>query len=151
MDTQALRETYDQINACRCPFEKTILSGQASCGRADRFWIAEREGVRCQSDPAQRRCTALLETLRDRARFTLKAIDQQAALAHAKAMRVQVGGLFGLFRSLYPRHPLPRQIADIDALIEQAIGRFGRLDALPFGDIVQQIAAYQGRRPGRAR
>lgn len=145
MDTQALRETYDEINPYGCPYEKAILTGQCECSRASRFCLAEREGVRCGSESARARCMALLDILRGQARFTLKALDQQAALAHNKALRVQVGGLQGLHKALWPQQPLPKIITDIDALIEQAVGAFDRLDALPFELIVQQIASYQGR------
>ena len=151
MDTQALRETYDEINECACPYEKAILTGQCECSRADRFCLAEREGVRCNAEPAQARCLKLIETLRGQARFALKTLDQQAALAHNKALRVQVGGLQGLHKALWPKQKLPLMIGDIDALIERAIAEFGGLDALPFGQIVQQLAAYKGRRRRRAR
>lgn len=151
MDNQVLRETYDEINQCGCPYEKSILTNQCACSRASRFCIAEREGVHCNSHSAQSRCVALLEQLRREARFTLKTLDQQAALAHAKAMRVQVGGLRGLYRAVWPDRIGPQTITDIDDLIEQAIGRFGTLNDLPFGQIVQQIAAYQKPRRRRSR
>ncbi|MBK1647994.1 hypothetical protein [Rhabdochromatium marinum] len=151
MDTQALRETYDEINQCGCPYEKAILTGQCECSRASRFCLAEREGVRCTADQARTRCLALLDILRGQARFALKTLDQNRALAHNKALRVQVGGLQGLHKALWPERKLPTAIGDIDALIEQAIAEFGRLDALPFGQIVQQMAAYPGLRRRRSR
>lgn len=151
MDAQALRELYDDLNPCACPYEKTILSGQGACARASRFCLAEREGVGCSAEPAQARCLALLEQLRAQARFSLKALDQQAALAHNKALRVQIGGLHGLHKALWPQQPVPATIGDIDALIEQALRRFGALDHLPLGPIVQQIAACPGRRPAHSK
>jgi len=151
MDSQALRETYDEINECACPYEKAILTGQCECSRASRFFLAEREGVRCNAEPARARCASLLQILRTQARFTLKTLDQQSALAHNKALRVQVGGLQGLHKALWPARKLPVTIGDIDALIERAIAEFGQLDALPFGQIVQQLAAYQARRRRRPR
>ena len=116
MDNQVFRETYDAINERYCPFEKSILTNQCACSRAQRFCIAEREGVHCQADEAQARCIGLLQLLRNQARFALKTTDGSAALAHAKAMRVQVGGLRGLHRALHPEsglhralHPEPRR------------------------------------------
>jgi len=151
MDNEIFRETYDAINERCCPFEKSILTNQCACRRADRFCIAEREGVHCQADEAQARCIGLLQLLRDQARFALKTTDGRSALPHAKAMRVQVGGLRGLHRALQPETPAPSKIEDIDAIIEAAISRFGSLEALPFQLIVQQITAYRGRRPFRER
>lgn len=151
MDNQVFRETYDAINERYCPFEKSILTNQCACSRAQRFCIAEREGVHCQADEAQARCIGLLQLLRNQARFALKTTDGSAALPHAKAMRVQVGGLRGLHRALHPETPAPNKIEDVDAIVEAAILRFGSLEALPFQLIVQQITAYRGRRPFRER
>ena len=151
MDNQVFRETYGAINERFCPFEKSILTNQCGCRLAERFCIAEREGVHCKTDAAQARCIRLLQLMRAQARFALKTTDGRSALPHAKAMRVQVGGLRGLHASLHPGDAIPKTIADIDAIVEAAIDRFGSLDALPFGSIVQQITAYRGRRSFRER
>ncbi|MBK1705333.1 hypothetical protein [Halochromatium glycolicum] len=151
MDNQVFRETYDTINERFCPFEKSILTNQCACSRAERFCIAEREGVQCNADAAQTRCTTLLELLRAQARFALRTTDGQSALPHAKAMRVQVGGLRGVHAALYPDDEVPIRIDDVDAIVEAAVARFGSLDEIPFQVIVQQITAYRGRRPFRER
>jgi hypothetical protein len=151
MDNQVFRDTYNAINERYCPFEKSILTNQCRCSRAERFCIAEREGVHCQADDAQARCVALLELLRAQARFALRTTDGQSALPHAKAMRVQVGGLRGVQAALEPDAEVPDAIDDIDAIVEAAVARYGSLDALPYHTIVQQITAYRGRRPFRER
>jgi hypothetical protein len=151
MDNQVFRETYSAINERYCPFEKSILTNQCACSRAERFCIAEREGVRCNADEAQARCVSLLELLRGQARFALRTTDGNSALPHAKAMRVQVGGLRGLYLALNPEAEAPATIDDVNAIVDAAVGRFGSLDNLPFQAIVQQIAAYRGRRPFRDR
>lgn len=151
MDNQVFRETYSAINERFCPFEKSILTNQCACSRAERFCIAEREGVHCNADDAQARCLSLLELLRSQARFALRTADGRSALPHAKAMRVQVGGLRGVHLALDPEAEPPTTIDDVDALIEAAVSHFGSLDNLPFQLIVQQITAYRGRRPFRDR
>jgi hypothetical protein len=151
MDNQVFRETYSAINERYCPFEKSILTNQCACSRAERFCIAEREGVQCQADEAQARCISLLELLRGHARFALKTTDGRSALPHAKAMRVQVGGLRGLSVALQPDAEPPVTIEHIDAIVEAAVIRFGSLEHIPFHVIVQQITAYRGRRPFRER
>ncbi|MGB5832473.1 MAG: hypothetical protein WBG92_10840 [Thiohalocapsa sp.] len=151
MDNQIFRETYSAINERFCPFEKSILTNNCACSRATRFCIAEREGVQCTANDAQARCIALLETLRCQARFALKTTVEGSALPHAKAMRVQVGGLRGICAALEPDAEVPTRIQDIDAVIVAALARFGDLDALPYQTIVQQITAYRGRRPFRER
>ena len=151
MDNEIFRDTYSAINERFCPFEKSILTNNCGCSRAKRFCIAEREGVQCTVDECQTRCIDLLELLRSHARFALKTVASQAALPHAKAMRVQVGGLRGIQAALTPDAEVPKQIKDIDAVIDAAVAEFGSLGALPYQTIVQQITAYRGRRPFRER
>jgi len=145
MDNEIFRRTYRDINERFCPYEKSILTNNCQCSRARRFLIAEREGIHCSSDEAQERCLALLDLTRQQARFALKAADDRAALPHAKAMRIQVGGLRGLHAALSPDEPVPAKIPDIFGLVEEAVERFGELGNLPFQPVIQQIAAFKGR------
>ena len=149
MDSDAFRETYRALNTLACPYEKSLLTNNAGCALARKFCIAEREGVRCDSASAQALCLELLERLRNQARFALKATDTHGALPHAKAMRIQVGGLRGLHAVLDPDNPVPRFVPDISATISAALSRFGALEALPFSLILREVAAYQGRQGPR--
>jgi len=163
VDQDAFRDTYNAVNQRRCPYEKSILTDNCGCARARRFCIAEREGVHCTADDAQARCLELLEHLRSRARFALRTTGGQGALPHAKAMRVQVGGLRGVHaalteagdESLAPHKQrdggASRQIDDVDALLRAASERFGGLAGLPYQRIIQAIAAYKGRQSFRER
>ena len=146
MDNELFRRTYRDINERFCPFEKGILTNNCACSRARRFCIAEREGVHCNSDEAQSRCIELLELMRQKARFALKSTEERSALPHAKAMRVQVGGLRGLHAAVQPDEAVPVKIPDINGIVEAAIARFGDLASVPFQLVIQQIAAYKGRR-----
>jgi hypothetical protein len=146
MDNEIFRRTYRSINERYCPYEKSILTNNCECSKAQKFCIAEREGVHCGSSQAQTRCIELLELTRQKARFALKATDGRTALPHAKAMRVQVGGLRGLHAALAPEEPVPSKIADVHAIVEAALRRFGDLANIPFQPVIQQIAAYKGRK-----
>ncbi len=145
MDSDAFRQIYRDINERDCVYEKAILSNQCGCSEARKFCIAEREGVSCDSDAAQATCIALLEALRQQARFALKTHDPRRALPHAKAMRLQVGGLRGIAVAVDPEAPAPGIIADVRALLIAALARFGAIEHLPYPLIMQQIAAYKGR------
>jgi hypothetical protein len=151
MDNEIFRRTYHSINERFCPYEKSILTNNCDCSLARRFCIAEREGVHCSSDTAQAQCLEVLDLMRRQARFALKATDEGAALPHAKAMRVQVGGLRGLHAAVGPEEPVPAHIDDIHAIIEAAKEQFGDIASLPFQPIIQQIAAYSVRKRGRRR
>lgn len=152
MDQDAFRETYREVNERFCAFEKSVLTNQCECSQAERFCIAEREGVHCNSDIGQERCLKLLGLLREQARFALRTNpDDKALLPHGKAIRIQVGGMRGLAAVLAPEQPAPDRIDDVYATIAQAEQQFGSLDALPFSDIMPQIAAYKGRKRSRRR
>lgn len=151
MDQDAFRETYRDVNERACVFERAVLTNQCGCNHAERFCIAEREGVACDSAAGHDGCAALLELLRQQARFALKATADPAqdALPYGKAMRVQVGGLRGLHAVTYPDRPVPDAVPDVHGLIEDARLRFGTLAALPFAEIMPHIAAYRGRTRAR--
>jgi hypothetical protein len=149
LDSDALRRTYRAVNERYCAYEKGILTNQCACSEARKFCIAERDGVHCVSDEAQETCIAVLDLMRRQARFALKTNERQRALPHAKAMRLQIGGLRGIAVALDPEAPAPAEIADVRALLLAAIARFGALERLPFAQIMQQIAAYRPRRRRR--
>lgn len=153
MDQDAFRETYRDVNERFCAFEKGVLTNQCKCSRAEKFCIAEREGVHCTSDEGQTQCLQLLDLLREQARFALKTstTPEKRLLPHGKAIRIQIGGLRGLQLVLTPEQETPRVIEDVFELINQARGRFGDLTALPFPQIMQQIAAYRGKTRARRR
>ena len=146
MDQDRFRQTYREMNERACLFEKSILSGRCSCSQSSRFCLAEREGVHCVSDQAQDQCGDLLELLKHHARFALKLNDASTVLSHAKALRLQIGGLNGLFVATTHTSEPPAVISDIHGLIGQAIEVFDTLDRLPYSEIIQQVAAYKGRR-----
>jgi len=145
MDQEAFRQTYEQLNERVCAFEKGVLSGLCGCSLADKVAIAEREGVHCRYDWAQRQCFDLLDLLRHRARFTLKLGHNTGVLPHNKAMRMQIGGVRGIFAALHPEEEIPPCIEDIHGLLQEALAAYGELEQLPFGEIIKQVAAFKGR------
>jgi len=151
MDNEIFRKTYREVNERFCPYEKSVLTNQARCSRAERFCIAEREGVHCKSDAAQQQCLDLLALLRQQSRFALKSSDNRSALPHGKAMRVQVGGLRGIHRFVHPEEPIPEPIPDIFGLIQAAREQAQNLERLPFQEIIKAVAAYRGRRRSSSR
>ena len=146
MDQDAFRRTSREINERACIFEKSLLAGLCRCGQAERFCLAEREGIHCKSDEAQQHCRELIDLLRTQSRFALKSNQPQALLSHNNALRIQVGGVRGLHTLLYPDIDLPPVIDDIHGLIQLAIATHQHLDQLPLQPIIQQIAAYTGRK-----
>ena len=149
MDQDEFRQTYKEVNDCFCAFEKSVLTNQCLCSQSEKFCIAEREGVQCNNETAQQNCLAILEAIRSQARFSLKTDQTNRALPHGKAIRIQVGGMRGLFKALNPGSEVPLQIPDVYALVEQSREKYGGYSDLPFSLIMQYIAAYKMKKRSR--
>lgn len=152
MDQDAYRRTYREINERPCVYEKSLLARYCGCSQSKKVCIAEREGVHCVSDEAQAQCNELMGNLRQQARFALKSNDAKGVLPHGKAMRLQVGGLRGLFQALHPdTAEIPHSIDDVFGLLSLARETFDGLEHLPYQILIQQVAAYRGRVRGRGK
>lgn len=152
MDQDAFRKTYREVNEVFCLFEKSVLTNECRCRQAQRFCIAEREGVHCRSESGQARCQRWLELLREQARFALRTDEtQRRLLPHGKAVRLQVGGMRGLMLVLDGDQSIDNGIEDIDGALAEAEDRFGSLASLPFSEIMREVAAYQVRKRSRRR
>jgi len=150
MEEQEYKETYHTLNQRRCLFGKTISSRRCTCEKAQRFHLADREGIACRSAAGNALCTELLNSMRRKARFALHLTRADAPLPHAKEIRVQTGGLLGLQALLHPEKAAAQNIDNAIGLIDLAIARFGRLADLPYDGIIQAIVKFEGR-PKRSR
>jgi hypothetical protein len=144
------RSAYRSVNRRRCVFEKVILTRRCSCTCSSRFYLADREGISCNSAEANQRCGCFLELLRENARFALKITSLQEELPHAKEIKVQNGGLLGLQRVLRPDLGADT-VADVAKLTTLGERTFGSLQQFPFREIVKSILNFEGRRRTRPR
>lgn len=145
MEENQYRDTYRSINPLRCVFEKSIKSRRCHCSLSHRFCLADREGVSCSVDLAQKRCQSLLASLRNNAIFALRLTRIDGALPHGKEIKIQNGGLLGLQLLLDPAHKSGADITDIFQLINRAIERYHSIDDFPYDEIVKQIVRFEGR------
>lgn len=144
------RSTYRRVNERRCVFEKAVLSRRCACTLSTRFYLADREGIACDSATAERRCNHFVTLLRENARFALKITTLEGELPHAKEIKVQSGGLIGLQRIL--RSDLGQNnVVDVAALTVLGESTFGSLEQLPYQEIVKSIVAFEGRRRPRSK
>lgn len=150
MDQDEFRQTYREVNEVFCAFEKSVLTNECHCHLAERFCIAEREGVQCRSATSQARCLRWLELLREQARFALRTDEERRLLPHGKAIRLQVGGMRGLCKVI-ACNDATAQVGDIDATLDSAERCFGSLDAIPYDTVMRDVAAYQVRKRSRRR
>ena len=144
------RSTYRSVNKRRCVFEKAILSRRCSCVCSTRFYLADREGISCDSADSHERCSRFIALLRENAKFALKITSLEGELPHAKEIKVQNGGLLGLQRELRPDLKIDN-VADVVGLMTLGERTFGSLEQFPYQEIVKSIAKFEGRRRPRHR
>jgi len=144
VDEEHYRRTYKEIITVPCPFEKALLQRACACPMASKTNIAEREAINCQSHEAQENCVDFLQFLRRRANFALGITHTPGALPHAKAIKIQCGGLLGLQKALDPIAE-ESKVSDVRGLLRRALKRFENLGDLPFDEIIRAVSQYQGR------
>lgn len=150
VDENEYRSTHRSISKRRCVFEKALLSRRCACVCSTRFYLADREGISCDSAATHERCSRLIALLRESAKFALKITSLDAELPHGKEIKVQNGGLLGLQRALRPGRRL-EHVADVAGLTALGERTYGTLEQCPFQEIVQSIVHFEGRRRPRNR
>ncbi|MCU7799674.1 MAG: hypothetical protein KZQ70_05905 [gamma proteobacterium symbiont of Lucinoma myriamae] len=161
MDEDQYRSTYKEMNPTRCYFEKLLLLRYGNCQQAKKLLLAEREAFACNSENAQQQCLQLIERLRSNARFSLQITQIDGPLPHAKEIKVQVGGLFGLQQLLSNENLTHTDILHDDdikfgeqsqnhapienifAIINEAVQEYKDLDAIPYNEIVKSIISFK--------
>ena len=139
------RSTYDSVNKRRCVFEKAILSRRCACVCSTRFYLADREGISCNSAGTHERCRRFIALLRENAKFALKITSLDGELPHAKEIKVQNGGLLGLQRVLRPELSIDN-VADVAGLTALGERTYGSLEQFPYQEIVKSIVKFEGRK-----
>jgi hypothetical protein len=136
----------------RCPFEKSLLSGHATCELAEREYTGERTGVVCQVSEAKCECQRLLDSLRRNARFALKIHDAGAPLPFGKEMKVMFGGLLGLQRVVNGETHDRATVGNVHVLVQAAGSRPGGVDGLPYSEIMRSVTVWTSpRRSGKSK
>lgn len=113
------------------------------------FNLADREGVACQHNEAAALCQTTLAQMREKAVFALKLTRIEGPLPHAKEVKVQTGGLFGLQHLM--GNTGTDAIDDITRLLETAVVKYGSVEQLPYETIARSIVQFEGRSRNRSR
>ncbi len=132
----------------KCPFASPITSGRACCAHAHE--VVRRGGSEydCQEPSAHRRCTDLHVRLKAVALSAFQVEDDLTAMPHSVLVKTQGGGLAGLQRLMDGDSA---SIDDVSLLVEQAVARFGGLDALPVEELAVDMTGYKLERRTRRR
>lgn len=144
MDEHEYKAVYTSIASASCLFEKSILALKLTCVQSSRKNIAEREVVTCLSNACRARCDDWLCLIREKSQFALHLADTTEPLPHAKELKVQVGGIRGL-DSVLGQASIDVNLG-VSEVLQAAVERFGRLEAVPFTQVVQAVAQFKGRK-----
>ena len=130
----------------KCVFAGPQISELFACSQGRQ--VVRRGGaeIACGSEPAQRRCTQLYESLKAGALAHLDLQDDLLAIPHSLLLKVQYGGLLGLQQLIGEEG---ESVADIHALVDRLQQHYGDLEQIPCADVAPVIAAYKSRRRGR--
>ena len=128
---------------------------------AEKRLLAEREAINCDSERCQFRCQKFLDTLRQKARFSLQETKADSPLPHSKEIKVQAAGIYGLQLQLDGKDPtdidsltnfqnrfneVSKPIANINQTINDAMTTFGDEDDIPYADIIKTILRFNIRK-----
>lgn len=132
----------------KCPFTLVIRADRAGCSRAELVTWREGPGVNCSAQASFTRCGELLQRLKAVGLPAFDAEDDPLVMPQAVLSKIQLGGLTGL-RALVET-PAPaaggRDEADVDGLVDAALGRFGAVAAIPVEQLVGAMQQVKLRR-----
>ena len=146
MDEEQYKTVYNKLNPNRCIFEKSITNRRCDCQLKRKFVIATRECVACQSEIAMTRCTRVLDSMRNNARFSLKVVTVNGPMPHNKELQVQAGGILALQNLMTTMPELElKSVVNIHQTMESALEEYGDTENLPYGELVKGIVKYEAR------
>lgn len=124
-----------------CPFERAIQSTLFGCSQSHKTFIGEKESVICSNPDARQDCVALVSQLKKNARFALQLNAPNGLLTHGQEMKLKSGGLQGLQEQLGSE-----QCNDVHELLTDAVTKFGKIEQLPYAELVKAVSRYKLRR-----
>ena len=133
----------------KCAFSQTLIGGQFACAYAEP--VVRRGGaeIACRSADAAQRCATLMQCLKDAALPAFGVEDDLLSMPHSVLVKIQFGGLLGIQGLLDATRADADSVTDINALVEQTLGKFGALDAVPCAGIVDAMTGFKPRRRGK--
>lgn len=145
MDEEQYRETYQQVNALPCVFERAILRRCGNCESAQHLNIAEREAIRCLSESSRKDCKEFLVVIHEKSAFAIGEQNPAEKLPFSKEIKIQCGSIAGLVNAFGKDSENP----GVHTLIQTATTTSGDINNLPFENIIRDISSFKSRRKRR--
>ncbi len=130
----------------KCAFSNTLVTGQFGCGMGEPVTRRGGPDVACTSDEAHQRCERLFQRMKQTALPAFGVEDDLLSMPHSVLVKIQFGGLLGLQRLSGDGTADPDTVKDIDRLVDQAVGKYGGLDAIPCPAFVEDMTSYKLKR-----
>lgn len=131
----------------KCVFSNTLITNQFGCEKSEQVTRRGGPDIACTSDAAHRRCEKLFQQMKTAALPAFGVEDDLLSMPHSVLVKIQHGGLLGLQR-LLDGATSSGDVKNVHALVDQAIGRYNNLDAVPYPALVQDMISYKLRRRG---
>lgn len=131
----------------KCAFSSTLITNQFGCEKAEQVTRRGGPDIACTSDAAHQRCEKLFRQMKAAALPAFGVEDDLLSMPHSVLVKIQFGGLLGLQRHLGGGAD-SGDVKNIHALVDQAIGKYNSLDAVPYPALVQDMITYKLRRRG---
>jgi hypothetical protein len=132
----------------KCAFSSTLVTNQFACENAEQVTRRGGPDIACTSDAAHQRCEKLFQQMKAAALPAFGVEDDLLSMPHSVLVKIQHGGLLGLQRLLESDAAGSAAVPNVHALVEQAVGKYDNLDAIPCPALVQDMTGYKLRRRG---
>jgi hypothetical protein len=131
----------------KCAFSNTLITGQFGCDKAEQVTRRGGPDIACASEAAHQRCEKLFQQMKAAALPAFGVEDDLLSMPHSVLVKIQHGGLLGLQR-LLDGAAGSEGVKNIHALVDQAVGKYNHLDAIPFPALAQDMTSYKLKRRG---
>ena len=130
----------------KCAFSNTLITNLFGCDKAEAVTRRGGPDIACTSDTAHQCCEKLFQQMKTAALPAFGVEDDLLSMPHSVLVKIQYGGLLGLRRLLDGGTAGSGDVKNVHALVDQAIGKYDNLDALPYPALVGDMTTYKLRR-----
>ncbi len=123
-----------------CPFHLALITGAHGCTHATPVTRRAGPDIACASPAAQARCATAFDYIKRTAQPVLGFPDNLQDAPHSVTVKLQNGGVVGLNKLL---EPAAQSVSNINALMDDLTGKFGKLDRVPYADVVATVRDFK--------
>jgi hypothetical protein len=134
----------------KCPFSAPLITRQFGCAHSQEVIHRGGAEINCTQAAAHSQCTQLFQRLKAAALPAFGVEDDLLSMPHSVLVKIQYGGLLGLQHVLRAAQPAAERVEDIQALVSEALVRFGSTADIPCASFVTDMTTFKPRaRRGR--